>query len=68
MGKPNIASLSLNLDGCRFGDEFRHTRRQSTENTKQQQFDNKQQNKVNSNQLENSHPNQHNIQQNTRNM
>jgi len=64
MGKPNIASLSLNLDGCRFGDEFRHTR-QTTEN-KQQQFDSKQQqNKVNSNQLENSHPNQPDIQQNT---
>ena len=62
MGKPNIASLSLNLDGCRFGDEFRHTRRQ-TENKQQQQFDSKQQqSKPNSNQLENSHPNQHNTQ------
>jgi len=65
MGKPNIASLSLNLDGCRFGDEFRHTRQQTTENTKRQQFDSKQlQSKANSNQVENSHPNQPDIQQN----
>ena len=64
MGKPNIASLSLNLDGCRFGNEFRHTRQQTTEITKQQQFDSKQQqqNKLNSNQIENSHPNQPDIQ------
>jgi len=66
MGKPNIASLSLNLDGCRFGDEFRHTRRQPNNNQQQQQqSDNKQQqNKVNSKQRENSHPNQHDIQHN----
>ena len=62
MGKPNIASLSLNLDGCRFGDDFRHTR-QSTENKQQQQSNNKQQqSKPSSNQLENSHPNQNNKQ------
>ena len=55
MPKPNIASLSLNLDGCRFGDDRRRQQKVVGNYSNQQT--------QHSNQIENLHPNNNNQQQ-----